>query len=70
MKCLQCQSSMKRKTTPFHIDKRGYHLVMDAIPAWVCAQCGEVYFEESEVDAIQDLIRTVDSKTVKLAKSA
>jgi YgiT-type zinc finger domain-containing protein len=70
MKCFQCHGNMKHKTTPFHIDKHGYHLVMDAVPAWVCAQCGEVYFETSEVDAIQNLIRAVDVNVVKLAKSA
>jgi hypothetical protein len=63
MKCFQCHGNMKHKTTPFHIDKHGYHLVMDAVPAWV-------YFETSEVDAIQNLIRAVDVNVVKLAKSA
>jgi uncharacterized protein with PIN domain len=43
---------------------------LDNIPAWVCEQCGEAYFEEREVDAIQDLIRTVEQKANKLALSA
>ena len=32
------------------------------VSAWVCEQCGEPYFEEKEVDAIQDLIRSVEQK--------
>ena len=32
-------------------------------------QCGEVYFEEREVDAIQDLLKAVDQKTDALALS-
>jgi YgiT-type zinc finger domain-containing protein len=61
---------MEKKSAPFHIDHKGYHLVIDAIPAWVCSQCGEVYFEETEVESIQNVARTLDVETSKLAKSA
>jgi hypothetical protein len=30
------------------------------------AQCGEVYFEETEADTIQDVIRLIDEKTERL----
>jgi YgiT-type zinc finger domain-containing protein len=70
MKCTYCQSKMERGTAPFHIDRKGYHLLLDAVPAWVCSQCGEAYFEEAEVDAIQAVIRSVDSQTEKLATTA
>ncbi len=70
MKCIQCKGNMERKTAPFHVDRKGYHLVLDAIPAWVCSQCGEVYFEEMEVESIQNVARALDTQTSKLAKSA
>jgi YgiT-type zinc finger domain len=66
MKCIYCQGEMKRGTVPFHVDRKGYHLVLDAVPAWVCTQCGEVYFEEAEVDAIQDVMKLLDEKTEPL----
>jgi len=67
---MYCRGTMKKKTAPYHIDRNGYHLVMDAVPAWICAQCGEIYFEESEVESIQNVIKAVDDKTSKLKKSA
>jgi YgiT-type zinc finger domain-containing protein len=67
MKCIHCQNTMERGTAPFHVDRNGYHLVLDRIVAWVCKQCGEVYFEESEVDSIQSIIQTVDAQVEKLA---
>ncbi len=70
MKCIHCQAIMKQGTAPLHIDKQSCHVTLDNIPAWVCQQCGEAYFEEKEVDAIQDLIRTVEQKANKLALSA
>jgi len=70
MKCIHCQGTMQRGTAPFHIDRKGYHLTFDAIPAWVCTQCGEAYFDEAEVEAIQDVIRAVDQRAEKILKVA
>jgi YgiT-type zinc finger domain-containing protein len=61
---------MKQGTAPLHIDRNGCHVTIDNVPAWVCQQCGEAYFEEQEVDTIQDLIRTIEQKTNKFTLSA
>jgi len=70
MKCIHCQGQMQRTTTPFHVDRKGCHLMLDAVPAWVCEQCGEAYFEGKEVDAIQDLVRSVEAKTDAMAMTS
>ena len=67
MKCMYCQGEMKKGTTPFHVDRKGCHLILDEVPAWICGQCGESYFEEREVDTIQDLIASIEQKTQRLA---
>jgi YgiT-type zinc finger domain-containing protein len=54
---------MRRSTAPFNIDRNGYHVVFDSVPAWICRQCGEPYFEEREVDVIQGAIRVLDERT-------
>jgi YgiT-type zinc finger domain-containing protein len=58
---------MERGKAPFSIDRAGYHVHWDAIPAWVCTQCGEPYFESREVDLIQAALETLDRETAKLA---
>ena len=70
MKCIHCKGTMKKGGSPFHVDRGGYHLSFDCVPAWICTQCGEAYFEENEVEAIQDVIRTIDQRAAKLAASA
>ena len=70
MKCMHCQGTMSRGTAPFHIDRNGYHLSLDAVPAWVCTQCGEPYFEEREVESIQHLLVQVDEQMARLASAA
>ena len=70
MKCIHCKGKMNKGYAPFHIDKKGYHLTLDEVPAWVCQQCGEVYFDESEVDSIQEIIKTLGDRTDRLSAVA
>jgi len=70
MNCIYCQGKMERGIAPFHIDRKGYHLILDRIPAWVCTQCGEVYFDEPEVEAIQEVLGALDQRTDKMSESA
>ena len=67
MNCIHCRGAMRRSTAPFQVGRHGYHLALDAVPAWVCGQCGEPYFEEREVDVVQGTIRTLDEQTRQLA---
>ncbi|TAN41519.1 MAG: YgiT-type zinc finger protein [Nitrospirae bacterium] len=66
MKCLQCNGEMEKGTVPYSVDRKGYHLYLRDIPAFVCSQCGEKYFPEDEVDAIQSVIKTLEQQIDKL----
>ena len=61
---------MRRSTVSFHIGRSGYHLALDAVPVWVCNQCGEPYFDERGVDTIQDTIHMLDEQTRQLSEGA
>ena len=63
MKCIHCSGAMRRSTAPLHIDRHGYHLSLHSVSAWICGQCGEPFFEEREVDAVQGAIQTLDEQT-------
>lgn len=66
MECLHCKGRLVRAKAPFSIDRKGYHIVWESIPAWVCTQCGEPLFEADEVEAIQRALEAVDRETVAL----
>jgi len=66
MECLHCKGRLVKGSAPFTIDRGGYHLHWDAIPAWVCTQCGEPLFEGREVDVIQTAIKALDKENGKL----
>ena len=67
MNCIHCKGTMEKGTAPFQVDRKGYHLLFDAIPAWVCKQCGKSYFDEAEVEAIQKVLQKLDIEAEKLA---
>lgn len=58
--CVHCKGELKRATAPFSIDRNGYHVTWDALPAWVCTQCGEPTFETAVVAAIQRTLQDLD----------
>ncbi|MEK6657777.1 MAG: type II toxin-antitoxin system MqsA family antitoxin [Nitrospirota bacterium] len=62
MKCLLCKGEMEKSTVAYTVDRKGYHLFIEKIPAYVCTQCGEKYFEEKEVDAIQNMLKVFEKK--------
>jgi YgiT-type zinc finger domain-containing protein len=53
---------MEKTSVSYTIDRKGYHLFIEKIPAYVCTQCGERYFEEKEVQAIQEMLKTFEEK--------
>lgn len=67
MECFHCKGKMIKANAPYSVDRHGYHIAWDAIPAWVCTQCGEAFFEENEVDHIQKALQQVDLETMALS---
>ena len=66
MECHLCKGKMKKGDTSYVLNRKGYHLVLDKVPAYICEQCGEPYFEVQEVNLIQDMIREIDRKSEEL----
>jgi len=66
MNCIHCKGQMTRSFAPFSLDRKGYHVSWDAVPAWVCTQCGEPYFESREVDRIQKALKGLDQESAAL----
>ena len=54
-----------RQRVTYTATRKGYHLIVDDVPAWVGAQCGEPLFSEQTVDMVQEILRQVDATLVK-----
>jgi YgiT-type zinc finger domain-containing protein len=66
MKCLHCAGTLAQSRTSYMANRKGYHLIIDDVPAWVCRQCGEPMFEEATVDAIQEILAELDGRLEEL----
>jgi YgiT-type zinc finger domain-containing protein len=60
MECPYCKGTLVRKTVNYTVSRKGYHLIIDAVPAWTCEQCGEPLFDEETVEAIQAVLQEMD----------
>ena len=65
MECLYCRGTLMRERVSYTATRKGYHLIIDDVPAWVCEQCGEPLFDEQTVDAIQEVLQGVDTRLEK-----
>jgi len=70
MKCPMCEGNMEPTKVSHTIDRRGYHLFLEEIPAMVCVRCGEKVFAEREVAAIQDMVRILEEKLAAVGSAA
>jgi len=66
MECLYCKGTLARKKVSYTVTRRGYHMIIDDMPAWVCQQCGEPLFEERAVDAMQGILNELDQRVAGL----
>lgn len=68
MECLHCKAQMQRGSTSFSVNRNGYRISWDEIPAWTCDQCGESLLEASEVEKIQAMLSILDPESVTLTE--
>lgn len=70
MECYYCKGDLKEGKVPYFIKRKGYQLVLENIPAYVCQQCGEYLLREQEVANIQKLITELEKnlQEIELAK--
>ena len=70
MKCFQCNGDMEKRDVTYTVDRKGYHLFLQEIPAYVCVRCGERSFDETEVAAMQKMLSTLEKEINCLKKTA
>jgi YgiT-type zinc finger domain-containing protein len=68
MKCYYCQNKLRKDKVTYNINRNGYDVILREVPAFVCQECGEIFFEEKSVDMIQSLISDVDKKAEAVRK--
>jgi YgiT-type zinc finger domain-containing protein len=66
MECFYCRGQLAHGTAPFDVTRHGYHVHFDAVPAWVCSQCGEALFDGEAVALIEQARDSLDEQVEKM----
>lgn len=66
MQCIHCHGQLAVGRTSYTVNRNGYHLIIDDVPAFVCEQCGEPLFPEEAVRLVQQMVRALDSRRAEL----
>jgi YgiT-type zinc finger domain-containing protein len=70
MNCPHCRGNLTRDAAPFDVTRCGYHIHFDAVPAWVCSQCGEPLFDAEAVEMVERALDALDEQVEKMRVAA
>ena len=56
--CSECKGRVRRKRISQEFEKEGVKIKLSGLKAWVCEQCGEIYFEPGGAEKV---VRAVNS---------
>lgn len=72
-----CGGELKNQLTTYTQFYQDRFIVIENVPAWVCEQCGETYFDPDIVDRIQHVIwsggepvRTIETPVYDLSAAS
>jgi YgiT-type zinc finger domain-containing protein len=55
-RCNLCEGKLTQQSVAYTQFFEGHFVIIEYVPAWVCEQCGEIYYDPEVVDRIQQLI--------------
>ncbi|MDH5720497.1 MAG: YgiT-type zinc finger protein [Spirochaetia bacterium] len=67
MEYIFCKGKLEKKTAPFTVERKDYQIHYNALPAFVCVQCGEPVFEENALALIQKSVKSIEEEKLRLA---
>ncbi len=64
MECFMCKGELKEKTVSYMVDLENTIIIIKGVPAKVCSQCGEQYFDDDTSRNIEAIVNQLkDLKT-------
>lgn len=56
MKCFVCKGDLQEKEVNYFVDLDNTIIIIKEVPAKVCSQCGEKYFEDEISENIEKIV--------------
>lgn len=56
MNCFKCERNLKEKKVNYFVDLESTIIIIKGVPAKVCSQCGEQYFDDDTAENIDSIV--------------
>lgn len=66
MKCFMCKGETEKRLVNYIIDLNTSIIIIKDVPANVCTQCGERYFEDDVMEKLEKIIDNVKKISVEI----
>lgn len=67
MKCTNCKTEeMQESVNSYFAQLSECYVIIENVPCYKCAQCGEVYYNIAVLERIDDILETMENITSKV----
>jgi len=66
MTCVLCKGKMKKGLVNYSVDCKSQFLLIKDVPALICDQCGESFFDDEVYDKIEKIVDVARKSNVEI----
>ena len=67
MKCFMCKGETEKKLVNYLLDIDNKIIIIKEVPANVCKQCGEKYFDDDVMENLEKIIEDVKNVSIEIS---
>ena len=67
MKCFMCKGETEQKLVNYLLDVDNRIIIIKEVPANVCKQCGERYFDDDVMENLEKIIEDVKNVSIEIS---
>ena len=67
MNCFMCKGNLEKKDVNYRVDLDNTIIIIKGVPARVCTQCGEQYFDDETAENIEKIVNQLKKLTMEVS---
>ena len=67
MNCFMCKGNLEKKDVNYLVDLDNTIIIIKGVPARVCTQCGEQYFDDETAKNIEKIVNQLKKLTMEVS---
>lgn len=66
MSCFRCNGNLEKKKVNYVVDLERTIIIIKGVPAKVCEQCGEQYFDDETAENIEKIVNELKQLSIEV----